>query len=58
MLSFSTKKTRQVILNEIVSTLEFIDYLKYEALVPVQNIINLEEAKKLKLAAKLETIKS
>jgi len=56
MLSFSTKKTRQAILNEIVSTLEFIDYLKYEALVPVQTIIKREEAKKQMLVAKLETI--
>jgi hypothetical protein len=56
MLSFSTKRTRQVILNEIVSTLEFIEYLKYEALVPVQNIIKREEAKKIKLVAQLETI--
>jgi hypothetical protein len=58
MLSFSTKKTRQAILNEIVSTLEFIDYLKYEALVPVQTIIRREEAKKQMLVAKLETIES
>ena len=56
MLSFSTRRTRQVILNEIVSTLEFIEYLKYEALVPVQNIIKREEAKKIKLVAQLETI--
>ncbi len=58
MLSFNTKKTRQAILNEIISTLEFIDYLKYEALVPVQNIIKREQAKKLKLVAQLEMIES
>lgn len=58
MLSFNTKKTRQTILNEIISTLEFIDYLKYEALVPVQNIIKREQAKKLKLVAQLEMIES
>ena len=56
MLSFKTKKTRQVILNEIVATLEFIDYLKYEALVPVKNILKREEAKKVKLVAQLETV--
>ena len=56
MLSFNTKKTRQLILNEIVSTLEFIDYLKYEALVPVQNILKREESKKIKLVSQLETI--
>ncbi len=58
MLSFNTKKTRQTILNEIISTLEFIDYLKYEALVPVKNIIKREQAKKLKLVAQLEMIES
>ncbi len=46
-----TKKTREIILNEIVATLEFIDYLKYEAVGSVRNIIRRQQAKKRRLVA-------
>ncbi|MCT4624519.1 MAG: hypothetical protein N4A46_12935 [Schleiferiaceae bacterium] len=53
MLPLKTKKARQALLNEIVATIEFLDYLKYEALVPVQAIIKKEESKKEQLIAEL-----
>lgn len=58
MLPLNAKKARQAILNEIVATLEFIDYLKYEALVPVQNILKRQEAKKQELIARLERVEN
>ena len=53
MLALRTRNTRQAIINEIVATLEFLDYLKYEALIPVHNIIKREESKKERLVARL-----
>ncbi len=50
----ATKKTREIILNEIVATLEFIDYLKYEAVGSVRNIIRRQQAKKKRLVTALQ----
>ena len=48
------EKVRQVILNEIVSTLEYIDYLKFEAKGQVSRILKREEMKKRMLVFQLE----
>ena len=56
MLTIKTKKTRQLILNEIVATLEYLDYLRYEALVPVRNLVEREERKKGRLISRLQHI--
>jgi len=53
-LRTATKKTRELILNEIVATLEFIAYLKYEAVGSVRNILRREQAKKQRLTMALE----
>ena len=47
---------RQILLNEIVSTLEFIDYLKYESRQPVKSILEREERKKNKLIERFRTL--
>lgn len=56
MLSLKTKKARQAILNEIVATLEFIDYLKYETMIPVTDKLNMEIKRKEELIAKFRAI--
>lgn len=50
------EKARQAILNEIVSTLEFITYLKTEAKGSVSRIIKREELRKRMLVFQLELI--
>ncbi len=52
----SREKARQAILNEIVSTLEFISYLKNEAKGSVSRIIKREEMRKRMLVFQLELI--
>lgn len=52
----NVEKVRQRILGEIVSTLEFIDYLKFEAKGQVAKIIRREEMKKRMLVFQLELI--
>lgn len=46
---------KQRLLNEIVSTLEFIDFLKYEAQKPVNQILVQEEKKKKELIAEYQS---
>lgn len=52
----NVEKVRQRILSEIVSTLEFIDYLKFEAKGKVDRILKREEMKKRMLVFQLEII--
>lgn len=52
----SREKARQVILSEIVSTLEFIAYLKHEAKGSVERLIRREELKKRMLMLQLEIV--
>ncbi len=52
----NVEKVRQRILNQIVSTLEFIDYLKFEAKDEVSKILRQEEMKKRMLVFQLELI--
>ena len=56
MLTKQREKARQAILNEIVSTLEFLAYLKNEAKGSVERIIRREEMKKRMLVFQLELI--
>lgn len=52
----NVEKVRQRILSEIVSTLEFMDYLKFEAKGQVSKILKKEEMKKRMLVFQLELI--
>ena len=52
----SKEVVRQKIIDEIVATLEFLQYLKSEAIAPVKHIIKREESKKRILVRKLESI--
>lgn len=56
IMNKNVEKVRQRILNQIVSTLEFIDYLKFEAKGKVSQIIQREEMKKRMLVFQLELI--
>lgn len=56
MLNKNVEKARQAILNEIVSTLEFIEYLRKEAKDSVAGIIQREELRKRLLVFKLELL--
>ncbi|MCT4623512.1 MAG: hypothetical protein N4A46_07800 [Schleiferiaceae bacterium] len=52
----NVEKVRQRILDQIVATVEFIDYLKFEATGKVANLIHKEEMKKRMLVFQLELI--
>ena len=52
----NVEKVRQAILNEIVSTLEFIDYLKFEAKGQVTRVLKREEMRKRMLVLQLEIV--
>ena len=56
MKLLKVKRTKEIILNEIVATLEFIDYLKFEAVGSVKNILRREQAKKRRLVSALEYV--
>jgi len=52
----NVEKVRQRILNEIVATLEFIDYLKFEAKGQADRVLKREVMKKRMLVFQLELI--
>ena len=55
MYTTENRDLKQSLLNEIVSTLEFIDFLKYEANKPVNQILAREEKKKKELIAEYQS---
>lgn len=56
MINKKSEKVRQAVLNEIVATLEFIEYLRTEAKGSVKRILKREEKKKQELVMKLKMI--
>ena len=56
MLEKKIKQSRELLLNEIVSTLEYLDYLKFEAKTSTKRLILKFELKKLALVAELRAL--
>ena len=56
IMNKNVEKVRQRNLNEIVATLEFIDYLKFEAKGQVDRVLKREVMKKRMLVFQLELI--
>jgi len=56
MLEKKIESVRQILLTEIVATLEYISYLKNEVKVPVKKILLQQKAKKLVLVAELKAL--
>ena len=56
MLEKKIIKTRQLLINEIVETLEYLAYLKNEVKAPVKMMILKYQARKMALLAELKAI--